>query len=160
MKYSRRFNEAFERLMINEGGYVNDPDDPGGETRYGISKRSYPDRDIYNLTVPEAKEIYHRDYWERVKGDQIVGSELAFQVFDMAVNAGVFTASKLLQAIIDAKIDGIIGPKTLRKVDRRYGNQLVILYKLERVIYYCKVVINRPASLQYLQGWINRVTRG
>ena len=64
------FDQAFDRLISNEGGYVNNPADPGGETNWGISKRSYPDVDIANLTREGAKAIYLRDFWQRGQMDQ------------------------------------------------------------------------------------------
>ena len=62
------FEEAFSRLMGHEGGYSNDPLDPGGETNWGISKRSYPNVDITNLTRAEAKVIYREDFWKVIGG--------------------------------------------------------------------------------------------
>ena len=57
------FDKAFEFTIGVEGGYVNDPSDPGGETKFGVSKKSYPNLDIKNLTITQAKEIYYKDYW-------------------------------------------------------------------------------------------------
>jgi len=85
------FDIAFDRLMGHEGGYVNNPNDPGGETNWGISKRSYPDVDIKNLTREDAKVIYKRDYWDKIDGDHLPLS-IAFQLFDFAVNSSVDTA--------------------------------------------------------------------
>lgn len=81
------FDICFDRLMGNEGGYVNDPDDPGGETNWGISKRSYPHLDIKNLTREDAKQIYFRDFWQKINGG-LIDKRVAFQVFDFAVNSG------------------------------------------------------------------------
>ena len=85
------FDTAFDRLMGNEGGYSNELNDPGGETKWGISKRSYPDLDIKNLTREQAKAIYLRDFWIRGAMDQLPPA-VAFQVFDFAVNSGIETA--------------------------------------------------------------------
>ena len=65
------FDEAFEILIGHEGGYVNDKRDPGGETKYGIAKRSYPNVDVRNLTRAQAVDIYRRDFWQRVRGDEL-----------------------------------------------------------------------------------------
>ena len=105
------FDKAFEIIIGHEGGYVNDHRDPGGETKYGISKRAYPAVDIYNLTLDQAKLIYKRDYWDAVDAESIPGVA-RLMVFDCAVNCGVTTAKKLLQRAVGTKDDGVIGPKT------------------------------------------------
>ncbi len=61
--YSQKFEKAFEYVIQNEGDYVLDKNDPGGETKFGISKRSYPTLNIRDLTLEDAKEIYYRDFW-------------------------------------------------------------------------------------------------
>ena len=111
-----KFDEIIEMVLEHEGGYVNHSSDPGGETIYGISKRAYPDLDIKNLTVAEAKEIYRNDYWNRIKGEELpVG--VACVVLDYSVNSGTSRASKALQSVCGiANGDGIIGPASLNAV--------------------------------------------
>jgi len=111
-----KFDEIIEMVLEHEGGYVNHSSDPGGETIYGISKRAYPDLDIKNLTVAEAKEIYRNDYWNRIKGEELpVG--VACVVLDYSVNSGTSRASKALQSVCGiANGDGIIGPASLNSV--------------------------------------------
>ena len=81
----RVWNKAFDLLMVNEGGYVDDKKDTGGETKYGISKKQYPDLDIPSLTMWQARDIYYRDYWTRCKCD-LLPDCLSVMVFDFAVN--------------------------------------------------------------------------
>lgn len=83
------FEAAFTLVVGVEGGYVNDPADPGGETRYGISKRRYPDEDIKNLTLSRAQLLYKRDYWDANKLDQLDWGK-ALLLFDCAVNGGPY----------------------------------------------------------------------
>jgi lysozyme family protein len=109
------YDEAFERLIGHEGGWVNNPRDPGGETKYGISKRSYPRVDIKNLTLDDAKAIYHRDYWLAAGCDKLA-PPLNYFVFDFAVNAGVRRAIILLQKAVKVEADGLMGPATLKAV--------------------------------------------
>jgi len=111
------FDEAFEILVGHEGGYVNHPDDPGGETKYGITKRTYPDIDIKGLTLEGAKEIYRRDFWDRLQADSLPES-VRFDLFDTAVNSGPGTACRLLQRAVGVAEDGSIGPLTLSAVGR------------------------------------------
>lgn len=111
------WDSAFDLLMMNEGGYVNNLKDPGKETKYGISKKSYPNEDIFNLTLDRAKEIYYRDYWTRCKCDYIPDA-LSVAVFDYAVNSGVKQAIKSLQTVLGVKADGIIGNQTIGAANR------------------------------------------
>lgn len=102
------FDASFERLLGSEGGYVNDPADPGGETKWGISKRSYPQLDIANLTQDDAKVVYRRDFWDAAKL-QDMPTAVAFQLFDFAVNSGIGTAIRKLQQAIGVADDGHFG---------------------------------------------------
>lgn len=110
--YSDIFNSAVTNTLNYEGGYANNPKDPGGETNFGISKRAYPNIDIKNLTKEKAIDIYYHDYWLPIHGDEMLPS-LAYNVFDMAVNAGVGTAIRMLQNALVITSDGKIGPNTL-----------------------------------------------
>ena len=92
----KNFNEIIEQVLEHEGGYVNDPKDLGGETKYGITKRFYPDIDIKNLTIEQAKDIYKKDYWDRNKVESLP-QNLWHIYFDMCVNMGKRTAVKVLQ---------------------------------------------------------------
>lgn len=107
------FNTACDRVLGHEGGYVNDPNDPGGETKWGISKRSYPDLEIKFLTRDQAALIYLRDFWTPIHGDEIPFA-LAFQGFDFAVNSGVQTAIRYMQRALGVVDDGHWGPVTQR----------------------------------------------
>ena len=109
------FDQAFELLIGNEGGYVNNPSDPGGETKFGISKRAYPDVEIASLTLDQAKAIYKRDYWDRAQADQYDG-QIGFQLFDTAVNSGVDRAIRILQGAVGTMADGRVGPATLAAI--------------------------------------------
>ena len=98
------FDQAFDRLLGHEGGYVNDSRDPGGETNWGISKRSYPNVDIKALTQADAKAIYRRDFWAPVRADELP-DVVRFDVFDAAVNHGVSQSAKWLQRAAGAQPD-------------------------------------------------------
>lgn len=132
--YSPAFLAAVTLTLSHEGGYVNDPHDPGGETNYGISKRAYPHEDIRHLTPERAQSLYHRDYWIAVRGDDLPPA-LAMQVFDMAVNAGVGTAIRLLQSTLRVTIDGNLGPLTLAAAAKS-GRSAATGYARRRIRYY------------------------
>lgn len=93
------FQQALDQLLKSEGGYVNDPNDPGGETNLGISKRAYPDLDIASLTPESVAPIYKRDYWDKIDGD-LLTSPLNYIAFDCAVNQGVSAAKSILATTV------------------------------------------------------------
>lgn len=110
------FDEALETVLKHEGGYVNHPSDPGGETNYGITKRvavahGYTGS-MRDIPMSVVREIYRRSYWDAVKAEKLP-ADLRFHVFDAAVNSGVSRAAKWLQDCAGVAADGIIGPRTL-----------------------------------------------
>lgn len=105
------FEKAIRFVLIHEGGYVDDPDDPGGETNFGISKRAHPREDIKNMTKERAAAIYRSDYWDRCHCDALPPS-LAMVTFDAAVNQGVGAAVRMLQKAVGTTVDGVMGPMT------------------------------------------------
>lgn len=123
------FDAAFDVVVGIEGGYVNDPHDPGQETKFGISKRSYPQIDIANLTLDQAKALYLRDYWHLCKCDEMP-QDLALAVFDAAVNQGPGTALKL---------------KAL--------SANLIEFQAERALRY----VQSPDFARYGRGWMRRL---
>lgn len=110
------FEDAVEILLKHEGGYVNHPRDPGGETNFGISKRSYPALNIAALTREGAIEIYRRDFWELLRIGELPDI-LRLTFFDSAVNQGPFGAVGMLQAVVGERVDGVMGPITLRRAN-------------------------------------------
>lgn len=111
------FARCLAEVLKHEGGYVNHPADPGGETNFGISKRAYPAEDIKGMTKKRAGEIYRRDYWNKVKGDDLP-SGLDLVAFDGAVNSGVSRGAKWLQAAVGANADGKVGAATVAAANR------------------------------------------
>lgn len=107
------FHRAFDLLMESEGGYSDDPADPGGETNLGISKRAYPKEDIRFLTLYQAKELYKRDYWDAIRADELP-YPINILIFDAAVNQGKKAAVRMLQEALKIKQDGVIGQQTIK----------------------------------------------
>jgi lysozyme family protein len=110
------FDECLKMLLHHEGGYVNHPKDPGGETNLGVTKRVYEKwggtKDMKDLTVEDVAPIYKKNYWNRCKCDDLE-SGVDWVVFDWAVNSGTGRSAKAIQKICGASQDGAIGPKTL-----------------------------------------------
>lgn len=148
------FDQAFPLLVNIEGGYVNDPNDPGGETKYGISKRSYPQLDIKNLTLDQAKQIYLKDYWGIV-GCDAVPDILKYDLFDMSVNQGQETAIKCLQHAVGETEDGILGPHTLQAVQSTPSYRLLFRFDAARLVHYAEAL--DASWLEFGRGWIRRV---
>jgi len=117
---SNKFSEALEVILHHEGGYVNHPKDPGGETNLGVTKRVYEDfggeKEMKDLTKEDVEPIYKKNYWDRVKGDDLPeGLDLC--IFDFAVNAGPGRAAKFIQRLVNTTVDGGIGPNTLKCIN-------------------------------------------
>lgn len=145
------FDKAFQITVGVEGGYVNDPADPGGETRYGISKRAHPDVDIKSLTLDQAKDIYRRDYWQAASCDSMP-ERIGHLVFDCAVHHGVKTAIKLLQRALKVADDGEFGPITRGTLTARDTNETADLLMAQRMLY----LMTCSAWPTYKLGWAKR----
>ncbi len=146
------FDLAFKTVIGHEGGYIDHPSDPGGETKYGISKRAYPSEDIKNLTLDRAKELYKRDYWDKLYLDDLP-DQIRFDLFDAAVNSGVSTAIKFLQKACEVNPDGKLGSITIGAANRIDPQALDKRLSAYRLLYL--------ASLRtfptFGKGWITRV---
>lgn len=149
---SANFQRAIPILLEEEGGLVDDPHDPGGLTRFGISQRSYPNLDIRALTPEAATAIYARDFWPAC-GAEHLAWPLCLFVFDHAVNAGSVAAIKCLQRAAHAGDDGKLGPQTLAAVQRANQRALCRAYIVER----CKYYMSLSGFPRYGLGWIGRV---
>lgn len=114
------WDKCLQAILHHEGGYVNHPKDPGGETNLGVTKRVYEEwggtKDMKELTFEDVAPIYKKNYWHKVQGDLLPGG-LDLCVFDFGVNAGPGRAAKYLQTQIGTIADGGIGPNTLSKLD-------------------------------------------
>ncbi len=146
------FDVSIARVLGNEGGYVNDPDDPGGETQWGISKRSYPMLDIRTLTRDSAIAIYRRDFWERISADQLPVM-LQFLVLDFAVNCGVETAVRKVQAAAGVADDGHFGPVSFAAIKAMAPTVLTLRFLAEELDYRRKL----KGWPKYGAGWTARV---
>lgn len=163
MSRSALFEQSIVKVLEHEGGYVNHPADPGGETNMGITKRSYPTVNIKTLTVEQAKDIYYNDFWLRGPYEQLKYAPLAGKVFDAAVNMGSSRAFKLLQQAansLGAKlvVDGAVGPKTLATVNSLNGQRLLEAFRKEQAAYYTNLVSRRPSLNVFLKGWLRRAS--
>lgn len=162
MASDRDFQQQIDKTLDFEGGYSNDPDDAGGETKYGISKRSYPSINIAALTRSEAIEIYRRDYWNTLPPDGLP-TLIAQKVFDLSVNMGKHRAILILQSAVNhitaenpLTVDGRLGPNTLNAVNRQQATVLLKAIKTEAANYYQSLASHHPAMNKFLRGWLRR----
>ena len=151
------FDDIIEKVLEHEGGYVDDPTDAGGETKYGISKRAYPDEDIKELTVERAKELYKRDYWDRFRTSSLP-DRLRHIYVDMCINMGGGRAIKILQEACNSKnankidVDGGIGPATIKAASSVEPFRL----RAYRVMFYAELVMKKPKQERFWVGWFRR----
>lgn len=158
------FHEAIEVVLEHEGGYVDHPNDPGGETKYGITKRSYPNLNIKNLTIEEAKVIYKQDFWDKNKIEKYPYG-IRLMMFDMAVNMGNRNAVKVLQRAMNRfdikhlRVDGIAGKNTNAAVSLLFamnkGFLLLSMLNGERITYYVTLAKSEKFRV-FLVGWVKR----
>ena len=150
------FDRAFDLLIGNEGGYVNNPKDPGGETNWGITKtvavaNGYTG-DMRTMPKETAKCIYKKMYWDKLQCDQLP-FVVAFQLFDAGVNHGNSQAVKFLQRALSVVDDGVIGAKTIAAVSKLEDLQIVLLFNVERMNFYTDL----KTFSTFGKGWIRRI---
>lgn len=158
------FDEVFARLIGHEGGFSDDPKDPGNwtggrpgvgkllGTKYGIAANTYPDIDIKALTIEQAKAIYRRDWWDKIHADQLPGA-VACQLWDFAVNAGIARAVISLQRAVGVADDGKLGPRTLAAVNAMPVPDVISRFNAERLDFYTSL----STWPTYGKGWARRV---
>jgi lysozyme family protein len=136
-------------------GYVNDPSDPGGETKYGIAKNAHPNIRISSLNWAQATAIYSTEYWTNTHCDQMPGRYAALH-FDIAVNLGGKRAALFLQQALGIVQDGSLGPITLAATNAADPIDLCNEVSEIRKQYYNSIVANNPSQQKYLAGWLRR----
>lgn len=146
------FDRAFEKLIGHEGGLSDNPADPGGLTKYGVSKRAYPAEDIRNLTLERAKQLYRRDYWGPA-GCDAIPEAVKFDLFDMAVNSGVRQAIRTLQTAVGVDTDGQLGPATLQAAQSMSSDRVLMRFNAARLIF----MTNLPTWPTFGKGWARRI---
>ncbi|WP_294962283.1 glycoside hydrolase family 108 protein [Sulfurimonas sp.] len=162
------FDRAFENTIGHEGGYVDDSTDNGGETKFGISKRSYPELDIKNLSQSTAKSIYYKDYWDTKQANlSRLPDSIAIEVFDTGVNMGRARALKMLQEALnllnrnesrfdDLEVDGWIGNATIKAIEKTKESELLKVLNGLQFVKYLTFVQNNQSQERFFAGWIKR----
>jgi len=147
------FDEAIGAVLENEGSALSDdPNDPGGLSRYGISQRTYPTIDIRGLTEDGAKILYKKDFW---RYDGILNQAVATKLFDAAVNMG-HAAIKIMQLLVGADDDGIYGPGTEKLINQADPAHLISQFRIALVQHYIAIAEANPDEAKFLKGWLRR----
>ena len=155
--------QACLKLLLapgREGGFVNNPKDPGGMTNLGVTKLTWEmwtdhpasEKEMRNLTPELVSPMYKRKYWDKVSGD-LLPSGLDHAVFDFAVNSGPGRAAKMLQQVLGVSDDGFIGPQTLVKMASTDSKKLIADYNAARLAF----LKSLPTWADFGNGWDTRV---
>lgn len=150
------FDDAFDRLLGHEGGYSNNPTDPGGETMWGVTARVARSNgytgEMRSMPRDLAKKIYRAAYWDAIKAEQLPDS-VRFHVFDAAVNSGTKQAIQWLQRCVGVGDDGVIGPMTLGAVAKANPDRLAAAYSGMRLDF----MTSLPTWGAFGKGWARRI---
>jgi len=169
------FETSLEKILAHEGGYVNDPDDPGGETYKGIARAMHSkwngwvridmcknqsgfpanlekDDELQNAIA----QFYQVNFWDALSADNITNQLVADSIFDFAVNAGLKTSASLAQLVVEAGTDGVIGPQSLEKINAFDPEHFLAAFTVAKIARYISIVKKRPESRKYFYGWICR----
>lgn len=173
------FKTAFEATMRSEGGYVNDPQDPGGETYRGVARKfhskwegwiiidalknkgNFPrnlDQDANLQSLIE--DFYQRQFWDKVRGDDIQNQDVAESIFDFAVNAGIAASVTLAQTASGSPADGLMGTNTIKAINEQDPKTFLAMFALHKIARYVHIVEKRPDSRKYFYGWVRRTLEG
>jgi lysozyme family protein len=169
------FTQAFQLTLAHEGGYVSDPDDPGGETYKGVARKihskwtgwtivdmlkrqpGFPanlDKDEELQTA--ISDFYQITFWDRMKGDDIQDQEVANSIFDFGVNAGLGTSASLAQMVVGEKTDGVIGPQSIASINSFNSEHFLASFAIAKIARYISIIKKRPTSRKYFYGWVCR----
>jgi lysozyme family protein len=154
------FDTCLAHVLASEGGFVNNPKDPGGITNLGCTKTTWEifvghpvsEADMRNLTKDDVKPLYKRKYWDQVSGD-LLPAGLDYAVFDAAINSGPGRAAKWLQEVVGVVADGSIGPATLKAIEAFDALELIAHYNDKRL----QFLEALPTFATFGKGWSNRV---
>lgn len=160
MESDKRFHKVMQKYTIfNEGGYNNDPNDRGGKTKYGISKNTYPDEDIKNLTRERANAILHRDFW-KWNGISTLPDEVVGPVFDFGVVSGPLNAIQTTHRALGIEpVGNVIGQATQNKLKEIQPQEFINKFQNLAQDYLNKAASLDPKNKDFKNGWINRVNR-
>jgi len=150
------FNPAVILTLKHEGGYTDNPNDPGGATNMGITQADMPGVNLRTLTSAQAAIFYCKKFWNPIY-NEIVNQSVANKLFDLGVLFGIGAAVEILQQVLGIKMDGNFGPVTLQAVNASDSVSLLLAYRTAMVARAVAIGASRPAERVFVAGWINRI---
>lgn len=169
------FLKSLPHTLKNEGLYVNDPNDSGGETFRGVSRKNNPQWAGWAIVDSMKQEknfpqnltantelgvlvatLYRAKYWDKIRGNEISNQVVADTIFDFAVNAGSRTSVKLAQIIVGVKVDGVLGSKTLLAINSQDEKVFIPTFAITKIARYVQICGKRPSNRKYFYGWVRR----
>jgi lysozyme family protein len=169
------FETAFSKVLRKEGGYVNNPKDPGGETYKGVARNIHSKWDGWPIIDALKRQsgfpgnlegstelqtkistLYRSNYWDRLQADNITNQQVAFCLFDFGVNAGPATSTLLAQRVVEENPDGIMGTNTVAKINAADPEFFLAAFTVAKIARYITIVNKRPASKDFFFGWVSR----
>jgi len=165
------FATAFEKMIENEGGYIlhTVEGDSGGMTYAGIARNYHPSWEGWKLIdnnnmssdlISMVEKFYLVNFWDRIKCSEIDSQIVANSIFDFAVNAGTGIASKLAQIVVRSTPDGVIGPKTLEKINTIEESMFIPAFCIAKIARYANICNSNRSQSKFLLGWVNRALKG
>ncbi len=170
------FTLVLPRVLDFEGLYSDDKADKGGETVLGCSRNNFPDLPLWAIVDDfkrdegfpknmkgntEILELvgnwYKLEFWDKIKGDLINNQDVAYNIFDFAVNGGVRRGARTAQQVVNATEDGVIGEQSIRLINSFKSVEFIEQYKLRRRAFYRQLANNNSSQMVFLKGWLNRV---
>lgn len=169
------FKSALKKVLAREGGYSMDPDDPGGETYKGISRKmhskwsgwgqidlykrqpGFPDNLEKDMELQSETELFYQvNFWDKICGDHFADQSVAESIFNFAVNAGVGVSASLAQMVVDAHVDGVIGNQSVAKINAFDSEHFHAAFTVAKIARYVSIVGKRTECKKYFYGWVCR----
>lgn len=163
------FESAFDKTIANEGGYLlhKVAGDSGGWTYAGIAENYWPNWEGWPLvksgreeeTTRMVKDFYKKNFWDKISGDKIKSDQVAYNIYDFGVNAGMKTSAKLAQRVVGVSPDGSIGPLSLKALNKVDESDFELKFAIAKVTRYASIVNRNRGQSKFLLGWLNRTLK-
>jgi lysozyme family protein len=169
------FSTAHQLVLANEGGYVNDPQDPGGETYKGVARKIWSAWDGWtnvdlnkrqsgfpgNLEKDhdlqsKVEHFYESNFWNKVHGSDLNDQRIANSIYDFAVNAGSSTSVGLAQSVVDIETNGVMDPVSIDAINKFDPELFLSIFTITKIARYISIVKRRPIHQKYFYGWVRR----
>lgn len=149
-------NISIQKTLVHEGGYVDNPADSGGPTKFGITQADMPGQNIEDLTPEQAIE-YYLEHYVKPGYSEIQSQDVCNKLFDMGVLFGIGEAVHIFQLVLNVGVDGVFGPETLQATNEADADSLLQAYKTSMATHAFQIATANPKDRIFLTGWVNRI---